>query len=79
MGGGSLRGEPAVQSFGIRGEVNFFAWRLRDDAPVQVGTVWAGYARGRVAHSPAFAAGDLVVVNETGHITSFDGLTGLVR
>lgn len=38
-----------------------------------------GYARGRVAHSPAFANGDLVVVNETGHITSFDGVTGLVR
>ena len=79
MGGRSSRGEPAVQSFSIRGERQFLrlavARRRPDPGRHRVG----GYARGRVAHSPAFANGDLVLVNETGHITSFDGLTGLVR
>lgn len=64
--------------FAYVAKVNFFAWRLRDDPPRQVGSIWVGSARGRVKHSPVYANGNLMVVNEAGRITAFNAASGEV-
>ena len=64
--------------FAYVAKVNFFAWQLRDDPPRQVGSIWVGSARGRVKHSPVYANGNLMVVNEAGRITAFNAASGAV-
>ena len=64
--------------FAYVAKVNFFAWRLRDDPPRQVGSIWVSSARGRVKHSPVYANGNLMVVNEAGRITAFNAASGAV-
>ncbi len=64
--------------FAYVAKFNFFAWRLRSEPPRQTGTIWVGSARGRVKYSPAYAGGKLLVVNETGHVTAFNGADGSI-
>jgi outer membrane protein assembly factor BamB len=64
--------------FAYVAKFNFFAWRLRSDPPRQTGTRWVGSARGRVKHSPAYAGGNLLVVNESSKVTAFGGPNGSV-
>ena len=64
--------------FAYVAKINFFAWRLRSDPPRQTGTLWVGSARGKVKYSPAYASGNLFVVNEASRVTAFDGSSGSV-
>ena len=62
--------------FAYVAKFNFFAWRLRSDPPRQTGTRWVASAGGRVKHSPAYANGNLIVVNEAGKARTFAALDG---
>ena len=62
--------------FAYVAKFNFFAWRLRSDPPRQAGALWVASAGGKVKYSPAYAKGNLFVVNETGKVTSFIGADG---
>ena len=62
--------------FAYVAKFNFFYWRLLQNPPRQTGTVWVASAQGRVKYSPAYAHGQLFVVNEDNKATSFDGVTG---
>lgn len=62
--------------FAYVAKFNFFAWRLRSDPPRQTGAVWVGSARGKVKFSPAYAHGNLFVVNESSRVAAFDGADG---
>ncbi len=64
--------------FAYVAKFNFFAWRLRSEPPRQTGTIWVGSARGKVKYSPAYAGGNLLVVNEAGKVTAFDGADGSI-
>lgn len=62
--------------FAYVAKVNFFAWRLRSDPPRQTGSLWVASAGGNVKYSPAYAKGNLLVVNESGKVTAFNGADG---
>ena len=64
--------------FAYVAKVNFFAWRLRSDPPRQTGSLWVSSARGKVKYSPAYADGNLIVVNEASQVTAFNGRDGSV-
>ena len=79
--GGIWAVDPAAVSrpfsrFAYVAKFNFFYWRLLKDAPQQTGSLWVGSARGRVKHSPVYADGILMVVNEKGVVRALDGATG---
>jgi outer membrane protein assembly factor BamB len=65
--------------FAYVAKFNFFAWRLRSEPPRQTGTVWVGSARGKVKYSPAYAGGNLLVVNEAGRVTALADADGSTR
>ena len=58
---------------------NLFAWRLRTDPPRQTGTLWVASAGGKVKYSPAYAHGNLFVVNDAGQVTAFAASDGSTR
>ena len=62
--------------FAYVAKFNFFAWRLRSDPPRQTGALWVASAGGKVKHSPAYTKGNLLVVNESGKVTAFNGADG---
>ena len=62
--------------FAYVAKFNFFYWRLLKEAPQQTASLWVGSARGRVKHSPVYADGILMVVNEKGVVRALDGATG---
>ena len=64
--------------FAYVAKFNFFAWRLRSSPPRQTGTLWVGSARGKVKYSPAYADGNLFVVNESSKVTAFNGVDGSI-
>ena len=64
--------------FAYVAKFNLFAWRLRSEPPRQTGAIWVGSARGKVKYSPAYANGNLLVVNEAGRVTAFDGASGSI-
>ena len=64
--------------FAYVAKFNFFAWRLRSDPPRQTGALWVASAGGKVKYSPAYAMGNVLVVNESGKATALAATDGSV-